>query len=259
LTTRGNDNEEYDISNSLVMKFVLIPHGTFTMGHPPEPYHTNDNPLHQVTITQDYYMQTKEVTQGQWKAVMGNNPSKFSSCGDDCPVEKVSWDDAQDFIKAINTLGEGIYTLPTEAQWEYAARAGTTTRYNTGDCISDGQANYRWDFPYEGCPDLNSKPQKKTVKVASYPPNAWGLYDMHGNIWELCQDWYKIHTADSVIDPIQQKVNNPSDEYPTIVVRGGSWTDHGREYTSGFREKTLPDNDRESVLGFRLVRLVENN
>ena len=120
--------------SSLGMTFNLIPAGRFIMGSPSdEPGHWDEEYRHQVTLTQSYYMQTTEVTQGQWKAVMGSNPSRFSDCGDDCPVERVSWNDVQDFISELNKRGEGSYRLPTEAEWEYAARAGTTTAFANGD------------------------------------------------------------------------------------------------------------------------------
>jgi len=135
-------NEEVKIakeftSPTLGAKFVRIPAGTFTMGSPSsERGRTINETQHQVTISKPFYMQTTTVTQGQWKAIMGNNPSNFSSCGDDCPVEKVSWNDVQDFIGKLNQReGTDKYRFPTEAEWEYAARAGTKTPFNTGDCL----------------------------------------------------------------------------------------------------------------------------
>jgi|GEM_PF-5713205 len=129
-STGGNGST---FTDSLGMKFVLIPAGTFTMGSPStEPgRYSSEDPQHQVTLS-SFYMQTTEVTQGQWKAVMGSNPSYFSTCGDNCPVEQVSWNDIQTFITALNSRGEGTYRLPTEAEWEYAARANSTTAFANG-------------------------------------------------------------------------------------------------------------------------------
>ncbi|NGZ07727.1 MAG: SUMF1/EgtB/PvdO family nonheme iron enzyme [Magnetococcales bacterium] len=188
------------ISNSVGMFFRQIPAGTFTMGgegHTP----------HQVTISRSFYMQVTEITQGQWRDVMGNNPSYFSSCGDTCPVEQVSWDDLQTFITRLNARGEGTYRLPTEAEWEYAARAGTTTAYSFGESESN-LGNYGW---YDG----NSSNQ--THPVAQKLPNPWGLYDMHGNVWEWVLDWYGSFESSAVTDP-----QGPSSG-SYRVFRGGGW------------------------------------
>lgn len=125
-------------------KFILIPSGTFKMGSPSEePERGSDETQHQVTISKPFYMQATLVTQGQWKKVMSNNPSYFKNCGNDCPVEQVSWYDVQEFITKLNSIeGTNKYRLPTEAEWEYAARAGTTSLFYTGNCLSTDQANY---------------------------------------------------------------------------------------------------------------------
>ncbi|MBN1847182.1 MAG: SUMF1/EgtB/PvdO family nonheme iron enzyme, partial [Deltaproteobacteria bacterium] len=198
------------VVNSLGMKFVYIFPGTFTMGSPANEKDRDDNELqHQVTLTKGFYMQTTEVTQGQWKDVMGNNPSYFKNCGDDCPLESISWNDAQEFINRLNRKeGAQKYRLPTEAEWEYACRAGSTTRFYFGDSESD-LGEYAW---YDG----NSG--GKTHPLAQKRPNAWGLYDMHGNVWEWCEDWYgeTIHPG-SVTDPIGASGGSYR------VLRGGSW------------------------------------
>lgn len=235
------------ITNSLGMKFVQIEPGTFMMGSPEdEPGRPSQETLRSVTLTQSFYMQTTEVTQGQWKAVMESNPSFFSSCGDDCPVEMVSWDAAQDFIAALNRQGEGVYRLPTEAEWEYAARAGTTTPFHTGDCLPADQANYRGDRPLEDC--LLGEYRRKTLPVASFPPNAWGLYDMHGNVREWVQDWYENYPADAVTDP-----TGPSSG-SIRVERGCSWLYSADECRSASRGAGRPGGASYDH-GFRLVLL----
>jgi formylglycine-generating enzyme required for sulfatase activity len=189
------------ITNSLGMEFVYIEPGEFMMGSPEdEPGRSKNETQHRVTLTKGFYMQTTQVTQGQWKAVMGNNPSRFKDGGDNCPLEKVSWDDTQAFIKKVNQLEKtDRYRLPTEAEWEYACRAGTTKFFFFGNCLSTDQANYNGNYPLEGCP--KGEYREKTVPVASFDPNAWGLYDMHGNVYEWCQDWYGDYPTETVTDP----------------------------------------------------------
>ena len=236
---------EFTFTNSLGMTFNLIPAGTFMMGSPAdEPERYSNETLHQVTLTKSYYMQTTEVTQGQWREVMGSNPSYFTSCGDDCPVERVSWNDVQAFITELNKRGEGTYRLPTEAEWEYAARAGTTTPFYTGNCLSTNEANYDGGFPLTGCP--SGVYRGKTVPVASFAPNAWGLYDMHGNVWEWVQDWYGSYPSGAVTDP-----TGPSSG-SFRVFRGGSWVSTAGYCRSANRFLSNPDY-RFDDGGFRLV------
>jgi len=189
-------------------------------------------------------MQTTEVTQGQWKAVMRNNPSEFKDCGDDCPVEQVSWDDVQKFIKNLNQTEKKEYRLPTEAEWEYACRAGTDTPFAFGKCLSTDQANYDGHHPLSGCTE--GKYRKKTVPVASFAPNKWGLYDMHGNLWEWCQDWYADYPSGSVTDPMGPTSGS------CYVFRGGSWLINAESCRSARRLGFLPEV-RYTILGFRLV------
>jgi formylglycine-generating enzyme required for sulfatase activity len=187
-------------TNDFGMTFVLIQPGTFVMGSPEgETGRDSDEVQHNVTLTQKYYLQTTEVTQGQWKAVMGSNPSYFSSCGDDCPVEQVSWEDAQAFIEKLN-LHENAnrYSLPTEAQWEYAARAGSTTALANGNLV---ETNCSLDTNLNAMGWYCGNGDDKTHPVAQKQPNSWGLYDMHGNVWEWCQDWYGSYPDISVTDP----------------------------------------------------------
>lgn len=234
------------IENSIGMKFVRIPPGTFMIGSPPkEPGHTFNEKQHQVTLTKEFYMQTTELTQGQWKELMGNNPSRFKKCGDDCPVENVSWNDVQNFIHRLNQReGSGIYRLPTEAEWEYAARAGTKTVFAVGRCLSTDQANYDGNYPFPEC----SKGAfiKKPVSVGNYSPNNWGLYDMHGNVWEWCQDWYKSYPSDSVTNPTGPPKGS------SRLHRGGSWFSGAGPCRSANRNFSSP-GARKFDLGFRLV------
>ena len=235
-------------SPTLGATFVLIPSGTFLMGSPAdEPGRDSDEgPQHQVTISQPFYMQTTEVTQGQWKRVVKNNPSYFKNCGDDCPLEQVSWSDAQEFIRRINSMeGTDRYRLPTEAQWEYAARAGTKTPFNTGNCLSTDQANYDGDYPLSGC--SKGEYRRKTARVRSFAPNDWGLHDMHGNVWEWVHDWYGSYPSGGVTDP-----EEPTGLYH--VARGGSWGYRARYCRSASRLSPFISYDRFYRIGFRLIR-----
>ena len=237
-------------TNSIGMTFVPIPAGIFMMGSPSsEPRRSKTETQHQVSLTKSYYLQATEVTQGQWKAVMGSNPSYFSSCGDNCPVEMISWDDCQSFISKLNQKeGTTKYRLPTEAEWEYACRAGTTTPFNTGSCLSTNEANYDGNYPLVGCP--KGIYRKKTVPVGSFSPNAWGLYDMHGNVLEWCQDWYGFYPSSPVTNP-----EGPLDSLYGLykILRGGTWGDYGENCRSAKRLTCNPDG-RTSITGARIVR-----
>jgi len=216
-------------------KFVFIPAGTFTMGSPPDEPGRNidESPQHQVTISCPFYIQTTDVTQGQWKRIMGNNPSHFSSCGDDCPVEKVSWNDAQDFISKLNQQeGTDRYRLPTEAEWEYAARAGThRARYGDINKIA-------WYRDNAGM---------RTHAVGTKLPNAWGLYDMLGNVWEWVQDWKGIYPSGHVTDPVGPSSGS------VRVSRGGSWGNDAESCRLANRDGSSPVFHYK-FLGFRLAR-----
>ena len=153
---------------------------------------------HKVTLTKGFYMGVHAVTQEQWQAVMGNNPSKFKG-EKNLPVEQVSWDDCQEFIKKLREKDKKLYRLPTEAEWEYSCRAGTTTPFHFGETISTDQANYNGNFTYGN--GKKGKYREKTTPVGSFPANAWGLHDMHGNVWQWCQDWYGDYPQKDVVDP----------------------------------------------------------
>ncbi|NGZ05167.1 MAG: SUMF1/EgtB/PvdO family nonheme iron enzyme [Magnetococcales bacterium] len=231
-----------EVTNSLGMTFKLIPAGMFTMGASASDVSANSwysqaTPQHQVTISRAFYMQTTEITQGQWRAVMGNSPSYFSSCGDNCPVEQVSWDDLQTFITTLNARNDGTYRLPTEAEWEYAARAGTTTAYSFGDSESN-LGNYGWSY---------SNASSGTRPVAQKLPNPWGLYDMHGNVWEWVQDWYGSFASTSVMDP-----QGPSSGSHRVG-RGGGWNYYPVSLRSAYRSN-IGSGARNGALGARLLR-----
>jgi formylglycine-generating enzyme required for sulfatase activity len=232
-------------TNFLGMKFVYIAPGTFTMGSPTdEQGRYISETQHQVTLTQGYYIQSTEVTQGQWEAVMGSNLSHFGSCGSDCPVEKVSWDDAQEFINKLNLIGEGMYMLPTEAQWEYAARARSSSAFANGKITETG-SGYDPNLDVMAWYSYNS--DSKTHQVAQKTPNAFGLYDMHGNVYEWCQDWYASYNLGPVTDP----EGPPSGSYR--VKRGGGWYYYARTCRSAHRLSTGP-SFRSRHIGLRLVR-----
>lgn len=239
---------EKEFVNSIGMKFVYIQPGTFMMGSPSsEPKRNKDENQHRVTLTKGFYMGATEVTQGQWREIMGNNPSNFK--GDNLPVEHVSWNYCQEFIRKLNRQeGTDKYRLPTEAEWEYACRAGTTTPFSTGSCISTDQANYNGNYPMQGC--SKGIYRKKSIDVASFSPNAWGLYDMHGNVQEWCEDWYnKNYTSGHVTDP-----EGPSSG-SYRVLRGGSWCHlFEKSIRSAYRNSLYPDDGGGSYFGFRVVR-----
>ncbi len=241
-----SESFKHKITNSIGQTFVYIRPGTFMMGSPLKEKGRRDNEiLHKVTLTKGFYMQTTEVTQGQWKAVMNNNPSWFKHCGDNCPVEGVSWNDVQEFIRKLNKRSsKKTYRLPTEAEWEYAARAGTTTPFNSGDYLSTDDANYNGEKPYSSC--SKGQNREKIITVGSFRPNSWGLYDMHGNVWEWCQDWLGDYLISEVTDPM----GPPKGSHR--VMRGGSWHFPIRYCRSAYRYASQPDTE-VSYIGFRLI------
>ena len=232
--------------NFLGMGFVYIPGGTFIMGSPLHEYGRDDNERqHQVTLTRGFYMQSTEVTQGQWKAIMGNNPSHFLNCGWDCPVEQVNWYEVQEFIKKLNEVEKTRrYRLPTEAEWEYACRAGSTTGFHSGEIAGD-KSGYDDILDQVGWYYRNS--EKGTHQVSQKTTNAWGLYDMHGNVWEWCQDWQRKYPFNAVTDPEGAETGQAR------IRRGGSWSEYPLFCRSAYRSWYEP-KDATPDLGFRLVR-----
>lgn len=225
--------------NSLAMHFVKIAPGSFSMGSPEyERQREDDETQHRVTLTRAWYMQTTPVTQAQWQAITGHNPSDFK--GPELPVENVSWNDIQTvFLPRLNALGEGTYRLPTEAEWEYAARAGSTQAYYLRDDASqlDARAWY------------NNNSLFQTHPVGQKQPNGWGLYDCHGNVWEWCQDGYHGPYAAT-------EATDPSGAAGGLgrVMRGGSWFCNASACRSAARGY-MPPETRIRLIGFRLVRV----
>jgi len=225
---------EEDLGKGVKLEMVLIPAGKFVMGSPEsEVGRSDDETQHKVTLTKHYYMGKYEVTQEQWEAVMGDNPSETK--GAKLPVMDVSWNDCKKFIKKLNGITKGNYRLPTEAEWEYACRAGTTTAYSFGAKITPKDANY------------DDSKLGKPVEVGSYKPNAFGLYDMHGNVWEWCEDRYAKYPDGAVIDP-----KGPA-KGEDRVLRGGSFLSLESTARSSFRYDLSPSN-RLIFYGFRLAR-----
>ena len=227
-------------TNSIGMEFVLIPSGKFEMGSPvgEEGRRDYDGPVHMVTIEKAYYLGKYEVTQEQWRKVMLSNPSRFK--GDDLPVEWVSWNDVQEFVRKLNEMeGTDKYRLPSEAEWEYTARAGTTTRYSFGDDESD-LSDYAW---------YSSNSNDKTHPVGQKQPNPWGLYDMHGNVWELVQDSWHYDYNGAPTDGSAWESGDGS----ARVRRGGSWGNGAWSCLSARRVDSDPDYSFLN-LGFRLLQ-----
>jgi formylglycine-generating enzyme required for sulfatase activity len=227
-----------ETTNSIGMKFVLIPAGEFLMGAPGSDRKADDDekPQHKVIISQPFYLGKYEATQSQREAVMGNNPSTFK--GRSNPVEMVSWDDVQVFIKKLNQKeGGNKYRLPTEAEWEYAARAGTAGAYSFGDDEA-ALGRYAWYGEH-----YNSG---STHPVGQKEPNGWGLYDMHGNVWEWAQDWFGAYSSSPATDP-----RGPSSG-SYRVIRGGAWNNRAGHCRSAYQRGSTPDS-RCNYLGFRLA------
>ncbi len=241
--------------NSLGMTFVRIPAGTYQMGSPPGESHRNGNEiLHEVTLSKPYFMQTTEVTLEQWWSVMGKQFFGQRKGEPNSPVVKVSWHDCKNFIKKLNALEKGTYRLPSEAQWEYACRAGTGKAYFWGDDLGCGRAMYgNKRFRSEECIDYAAAaglPVNGPAPVKNYQPNAWGLYDMHGNVWEWCEDWYGDYPDRPVVDP------KGPDSGPGRIRRGGSWFSDEAACRCANRAYGHA-SARYQTTGFRLVREIE--
>jgi formylglycine-generating enzyme required for sulfatase activity len=235
-------------TNSIGMKFVWIPPGSFVMGSPNgEKARRGDELQHKVRLTKGFYMGVHLVTQEEWQSVMGDNPSHFK--GEmNLPVEQVSWEDCQEFVKKLRAKDSKRYRLPTEAEWEYACRAGTTTPIYFGETISTDQANYHGDFVYgNGKQGLN---RQKTTPVNQFPPNAWGLCDMNGNVCQWCQDRYGNHPQKDVVDPQGDTTKTAR------VFRGSAFylcPDYCRSASRGSYEPAL----RFNYIGLRLCFFVD--
>ena len=230
------DNISIPVKYGISIDMVRVEAGTFTMGATAEMKNTEDSekPTHRVTLTNDYYIGKYEVTQALWQAVMGDDPSYFK--GDNLPVEAVTWDDCQEFIGKLNRITGQTFRLPTEAEWEYAARGGNKSRgyqYSGSNNLSD----VAWFEDNSG---------SKTHAVGTKQPNELGIYDMSGNVWEWCQDWYETYSSSSQVNPTG--ANSGS----CRVVRGVSWYNNARNCRLSLRGSNTPDF-RSSNLGLRLV------
>jgi formylglycine-generating enzyme required for sulfatase activity len=240
-------------TNSVKMKLVRIAPGKFTMGSPNDESERNSNEIqHEVQITRSFFLGVYTVTQAQYKKVMGKNPCWFSATGhgqasvrglntDDFPVENVSWNDATAFCNKLSALpaekgASRFYRLPTEAEWEYACRAGTTTAYHTGKTLEAKHANF------------SGSSVNRVAKVGSYKPNAWGLYDMHGNVWQWCADWHddNYYRVSPKKDPSGPKVGNSRE------VRGGCFLNTARQCRAAYRVYVHPTYASNHV-GFRVA------
>ncbi|HEV8070263.1 MAG TPA: formylglycine-generating enzyme family protein [Planctomycetaceae bacterium] len=245
------------------VKLCWCPAGHFTMGSPrTEPERRPGENQVEVTLTKGFWTGKYEVTQGDWKRIVGKLPGPLTpdgGDGDDFPVYNVNYAEATDFCRKLTEKGRASgelasgweFRLPTEAQWEYACRAGTTTATAFGDKISSKQANFQGNKPYNGAevgPSLN-----RAAKVGSYPPNAWGLHDMHGNVVEWCRDWYHARLPGGT-DPDLSNVlgtKNRTGDYSRSR-RGSAWTDQGWASRSAFRQRFEPER-RYDHIGFRVV------
>jgi sulfatase modifying factor 1 len=227
------------------MVLVAIRPGTFMMGSPEtEAGRNDDESAHRVTIPHLFYIGQHEVTQTEWKQVMGSSPSFFAGC-ERCPVEQVNFDEVNDFLARLNAGTSAMrFRLPTEAEWEYACRAGTTTPFNTGSALSGDQANFDGRSHVEG--EEDGAALERTLPVGAFPPNAWGLYDMHGNVWEWTNDWYGPY------DPRRDNGPRGADSGVKRVIRGGSWRFDANSARCALRYTHAPQ-DRGPSLGFRMV------
>ena len=234
---------EIAMGNNVTMKFILIPAGEFHMGS--SKLFSDEWPLHWVKISRPFYMSRCEVTQIQYNTVMGLRKNcKFR--GDSLPVENINWYEVNSFLNRLSNKYSLKFRLPTEAEWEYACRAGTNTPFYTGETINDSQANYDCRSVYEK--GIKGIYIGMTTAAGSYPPNAFGLYDMHGNVWEWCSDRYgsNYYSHGDMIDP---KGQSDGKKY---VIRGGSWKDAPSELRSANRNARRRGADKKH-LGFRVI------
>lgn len=264
-------DEPQVLTNSIGMKLVRIPAGTFVMGSPRKEAERDDKEeRHEVAITKPSYMGVFEVKQSEYQTVVsGSNIADRSSFrGDDNPVENIEWIYATAFCELLSNRVEEKkagrkYRLPTEAEWEYACRAGSSTAFHYGDSLSSEQANFNGNYPAGDA--KKGKYVRQTAKVGSYEPNAFGLYDMHGNVAEWCADWYdpEYYLDSPDEDPLgpplgvlKTKFTNNGNQNFFVVVRGGCWVDDGRACRSAYRFRAMPKTQYR-LIGFRVMCDVE--
>lgn len=228
------------LADGVAMTFALVQPGRFVMGSEPHFAERDETPQHAVTISRPFYIGTLEVTQAQWVAVMGSNPSKFQDRGR--PVENVSWTDCQAFCAKLSAKTGRVVVLPTEAQWEYACRGGTPTRWFFGD-TPENLRRFAW---------YGENAESTTHPGGTKTPNPWGLFDVYGNVWEWCADWYQNpYPAGEVTDPTGPGSGDAR------VTRGGAWGDDDAQVRSAYRNSMGPEQ-RNAGTGLRCVLLVES-
>ncbi|MBL62512.1 MAG: hypothetical protein CMI30_03785 [Opitutae bacterium] len=246
---RPTEGDNFNFTD-LSMEMIWCKAGSFEMGSPfGEKGRDHDENQHEVSLSKGFWLGKHPLTQRQWKAVMGTNPSRFK--GDDLPVQMVSWHDASKFCEKLtelaweaNSLPDNyFYHLPTEAQWEYACRANTTTTFSFGNSLWSRQANFDGNHPYGG--SSTGPNAKEVMAVGCYNPNDWGFHDMHGNVWEWCHDWHSSFGSDPTRDPAGPATGSKR------ILRGGSWVSHAVSLRSASRSRIEPLN-KVSVLGFRV-------
>ena len=243
-TARKAGDRMVKTADGIEYAFRWCPAGTFTMGGT-----GSDEKPHSVTLTKGFWMLETEVTQAMWKSLKVQKRDSSCFIGDDLPVERVSWHECREFCKALSSKLNMKVDLPTEAQWEYACRAGTRTAYSFGDSLNGREANCDGNNPYGT--SAKGPYLSRTTPVKSYAKNAWGLYDMHGNVWEWCLDVYEkdFYVRSSSSDPCNWKDENSGS---FRVNRGGSWYDDAEYCRSAYRNYSVPVH-RYYFLGFRIV------
>ncbi len=255
-TNRQTGQAQYfteDLGGGVPLEMVWIPAGRFYMGSPDseEGRYDSEGPQREVTVP-GFFMGRYAVTQAQYEQIMGTNPANFKGAEQSdrlwLPVEQVSWDDAQEFCRRLSSQKGKQYRLPSEAEWEYACRAGTSTPFHFGETLTPDLANYNWTSSYASGPTRSSYPTE-TMVVNSFYPNAFGLYQMHGNVWEWCEDiWHDNYEG----APRDGSAWVTGGDAESRLLRGGSWGLYPRRCRSAFRGRNLPDL-QYGFYGFRLA------
>ena len=243
--TKTGETKTLTLPGGATMEMIYVSPGSFMMGSPASEYGREEDPeeiQHSVTLTGGFWLGKYEVTQAQWVSVMGSNPSYFN--GDSLPVENVSWNECKMFIEKVNAQLHCGARLPTEAEWEYACRAGTTTVYSWGNALNGDMANCNGKHPWGTT--VKGRYRGETAPVGSYAANAWGFFDMLGNVEEWCNDWYGDYSADSVTDPMGAASSD------IRVLRGGAWGSYACRCRSASRGRWGLPGSRDDRYGFRL-------